>query len=31
MNYDYAYFPINLENFHWISVLVYIKEGIIIY
>ncbi|CAD8151045.1 unnamed protein product [Paramecium pentaurelia] len=30
-NYDYAYFPINLGNYHWISVLVYFKEGIIIY
>ncbi|CAK62347.1 unnamed protein product (macronuclear) [Paramecium tetraurelia] len=30
-NYDYAYFPINLGNSHWISVLVYFKEGKIIY
>ncbi|CAD8147689.1 unnamed protein product [Paramecium octaurelia] len=30
-NYDYAYFPINLGNYHWISVLVYFNEGKIIY
>ncbi|CAD8071763.1 unnamed protein product [Paramecium sonneborni] len=31
IKYDYAYFPINLGNYHWISVLVYFREGIIIY
>lgn len=29
--YDYFYFPINYDNYHWVSAIISIKEKIIYY